>query len=115
VGYQVLWNDAALELMRMVKDRRVQRRLFDLADTLAEEPQRRGQPLYDDLTGYWSLHWSRWRVIFSIEEDEKAVHILAVGQRSVGKPTDIYNRARRLLSLGLIESPDSPTQDEDEK
>jgi len=71
---------------------------------LSQDPQKQGKPLFAELTGFRSLRVGRYRVIYTILEDNKVV-VAAVGIRKEGDREDIYRIAKKLLSLGLIELP----------
>ena len=104
-AYRIRWTDSARELLRAIRDRRIQDKLLDAANELADSPDMRGRPLVGELTGYWSLHWSRYRVVYVIDEDKHTVFVLAVGMRHEGKSRDIYELARKLLRRGLLDAP----------
>ena len=107
--YEVRWTDAGRTLWRKIADMRLRTKLLTLAGTLADEPALKGKRLKDDLGGYLSLHWSRWRIIYSIDEEAMRVWIFVVGQRAEGKPSDAYRTASKFLRLGLL----TPPLDED--
>ena len=105
MSYTVEWTEPALELLGEIADNRIQRKLLEAADELSTDPEKRGKPLVGDLAGYWSAHWSRYRMVYLIDDDEQKVYVLAGGIRQAGKPRDIYELARRLLRRGLLEPP----------
>ena len=105
MSYTVEWTEPALELVGETTDNRIQRKLLEVAEELATDPDRRGRPLVGDLAGYWSVRWSRYRVVYLIDDDTHKVYVLAGGMRQEGKPRDIYELARRLLRRGLLEPP----------
>jgi mRNA-degrading endonuclease RelE of RelBE toxin-antitoxin system len=101
----VRWNPISRELWRQIGDPRLQRKLALAAETLSEEPHLRGQPLYDDLDGYRSLHWARYRIVYLIDDESRVVHIISLGLRARGKSKDVYAVTKKLLQLGLLEEP----------
>ena len=103
--YEVRWTEAGHALWRKVSDARLRAKLLGLAATLADHPEQRGKHLREDLEGYLALHWSRWRIVYSIDENNLRVWVFAVGQRAEGKPRDVYRTASRLLRLGLLSPP----------
>ncbi len=105
MSYIVEWTEPALELLGEIADKRVQRKLLEVAEELATDPDKRGRPLVGDLAGYWSVRWSRYRVVYLIDDDAQKVYVLAGGIRQEGKPRDIYELARKLLRRGLLEPP----------
>lgn len=116
--YQVRWTEPALELLGEIADQRIQRNLLAAADSavaaraalvksaeLGSDPDKRGRPLTGNLTGYWSLHWSRYRIICLIDDEGETVFVVAAGIREEHKPRDIYQLAKKLLRRGLLEPP----------
>ena len=103
--YEVRWTEPALELLAGLADRRIQRNLLEAADELVSDPDKRGRRLTSDFTGYWSRHWSRYRIIYLIDEESQTVFVVAAGIREEKKPRDIYQLAKKLLRRGLLEPP----------
>jgi mRNA-degrading endonuclease RelE of RelBE toxin-antitoxin system len=103
--YEVRWTQAGRTLWREIADVRLRGKLLALAGGLTDHPEQRGKPLKDDLEGYRSLHWSRWRIVYSIDEEASRVWIFGVGQRAEGKPGDVYRTASKFLRLGLLTPP----------
>lgn len=48
---------------------------------LAEDPFR-GKPLKDELNGFYSYRFLRYRIVYRIEAEEKAITVVAVAHRS---------------------------------
>ena len=103
--FEVRWTQAGHALWGEVSDARLRAKLLTLAATLGDEPAQKGRPLRDELAGYFSLHWSRWRIIYSLDKEAGCVWIFAVGHRAEGKPSDVYRTASKLLRLGLLTPP----------
>jgi len=101
--YSVCWTDTAIELLRGISDKRMARKLVESSRRLTDDPDKQGSPLYGELEGFWRYRFSRYRVIYVIEEDRQAISIVATGIRAKGKPKDIYAVARKLLRAGLLE------------
>ncbi len=105
MSYEVRWTEPALELLAEIADQRIQRRLLEAAAELSTDPDKRGRQLTGNLAGYWSFHWSRYRIIYLTDDDTGTVFVVAVGIRQEHKPRDIYQLAKRLLRRGLLEPP----------
>ncbi|MFQ5710210.1 MAG: type II toxin-antitoxin system RelE/ParE family toxin [Candidatus Geothermarchaeales archaeon] len=60
---------------------------------LEDEPYL-GKPLRGELKGRRSLRIGRYRIIYIIDEDEKAIILLTVGRRGA-----VYKRSRQRLDL----------------
>ena len=103
--YTVGWSEPAIDLLKRLSDARIQAKLLEVADTLSDAPETRGKALRDEFAGYWSLHWSRYRIVYAIDHTARVVRIAAVGLRADGKAKDVYETARKLLSQGLLEPP----------
>jgi mRNA-degrading endonuclease RelE of RelBE toxin-antitoxin system len=103
--YEVRWTEAGRAPWREISDARLRAKLLTLAGGLADEPALKGKRLKDDLDGYLSLPWSRWRLIYSIDEDAMRVWVFVVGQRAEGNPGDVYRTASKFLRLGLLTPP----------
>ncbi len=95
-------------MLRSIKDRRVQHKILEVIDWLAQEPEKQGKALTDELAGYRSLRavGQRYSVIYKVERDRVIVFIIAVGIRKEGSKRDIYALAQRLIRLGLAEPPE---------
>jgi mRNA interferase RelE/StbE len=100
-------TDTARKSLLAIKDQRIQRVIVERIDELAEEPDKRGRPLFADLAQYRSIRavGQRYRIIYQIHEDVVTVHVVFVGLRKEGDPHDVYALAQRLLRLGLLEPP----------
>jgi mRNA interferase RelE/StbE len=77
-------------------------------DDLTEEPEKQGKPLVAELSGYRSLRAAgqRYRIVYRVVNDKITVYIVAVGIRKEGSGVDIYNLAKKLLKLRLINPPE---------
>ncbi len=94
-------------MLESIGDRRIQQQIFDTSKRLESDPDKRGKPLREDLLGFRSLRviGQRYRVVYSIDFDAGAVHVVAAGIRREGARDDIYVLAQRLVRLGLAPSP----------
>lgn len=94
-------------MLSNILDRRVQAKIQERIDGLAEEPAKQGKPLTEELAGYRSLRavGQRYRIIYRVEDERVVVFVLAVGLRKQESRKDIYQLAKKLLRLGIIEEP----------
>ena len=108
MDWQVNFTESALDTLRNISDRRIQRVILELARTLSEEPDRKGAPLRDEFSGYRSIRAAgqRYRIIYRVDENLRSVIIIAMGLRREGDRRDIYALAQRLVRLGLVEPTD---------
>lgn len=105
--YQIEVTPQALKMLRNISDRRVQTKIRERIDGLAQEPAKQGKPLTEELTSYRSLRavGQRYRIIYRVEDERVLVFVLAIGLRKQKSRKDIYQLAKKLLRLGLLEEP----------
>lgn len=103
--YRVIIEPSALKMLGDISDRRVQEKIRSRIDGLAVEPEKQGKPLSGELSGYRSLHavGQRCRIIYRIEKAKVIVFVVGVGIRKEGSKADIYELAKKLLRLHLVE------------
>ena len=108
MDWKINFTESALDTLRNVSDRRIQRVILEPAQALSEEPDRKGAPLRDELSGYRSIRAAgqRYRIIYRVDENLRSVIIIAMGLRREGDRQDIYALAQRLVRLGLVEPTD---------
>jgi mRNA interferase RelE/StbE len=107
VKYQVLIAPVAQRMLGSIDDRRIRQLIAERIDILTSEPEKRGKPLSGELQGYRSLRavGQRYRIIFRVERSRVLVYVIAVGLRREGSRNDVYELARKLVRLGLVELP----------
>lgn len=105
--YRIFWSAAARELLVAIPDRRIQKKIVERVDGLSSEPEKQGKPLIGELAGYRSIRavGQRYRIIFQVEDDRVIVLIVALGLREAGSKRDVYSLAKKLVQLGLVETP----------
>ena len=92
-------------MLESLRDRRVRETIEKRIDALAEDPEKQGSALLGELSGYRSIRavGQRYRVIYRVEHDRVIVLVVAVGIRRAGTRSDIYELARKLFRLRLLE------------
>ena len=105
--YQIELTLQARKMVKDISDRRVRETIQKRIDGLAQEPEKQGKPLVEELEGYRSIRavGQRYRIIYSVERERVIVFVIAVGLRRQGSRDDIYQLAKKLLRLGLFEPP----------
>lgn len=90
------------ELLGEVSDSRVRQKLFDTSKRLAQEPEKQGKPLRDELIGLRGLRavGQRYRIIYEI--DEPSVFIRLAWIRKEKSRNDVYELAKKLIRLRLV-------------
>ena len=71
--------------------------LRDLINRLESNPEKQGQPLCGILNGYYSLHYSRFRIIYRIHKDKLEVIVIGAGFHESKSRKDIYTLIERLI------------------
>ncbi len=85
--------------------------LRDLIFELEFSPEQKGEALTGELHGLHSLHYSRFRVIYRIHNNEALVVVLAAGWHESGSRKDIYRILERLVESGVIDLDDTADED----
>jgi mRNA interferase RelE/StbE len=80
-------TEDALAMLAEIGDLRVKGKLFDRIRKLAEEPEKQGKPLVNELFGFRSVRavGQRYRIIYEIREG--VVTVLVVGWASARRGT----------------------------
>jgi len=63
---------------------------LEAIQSIAANPRRMGKPLHLELTGQWSARRGPYRIIYSIDDSNDTITVMAVARRA-----DVYRRARR--------------------
>lgn len=74
----------------------------DLICDLEFDPDRKGEPLQGRLSGFYSRHYSRFRIIYKIDKGEPVVVVVGTGYHEAGSRTDIYKLIERLVDSGTL-------------
>lgn len=116
----IQWTSCAKRCLAQLPHK-VRKGLLEKADRLAEcgDPRKVFKALQGPLKGYYRLTYSRYRAVYSVDEEELAdgtvlicfrVRFVVAGIRKEGDKNDVYNFALRMLNLGVID--DSPEDKE---
>ena len=103
-----LTRDAEIQLSS-IRDQRIRNALIARLRQLENEPELQGKALTDELAGYRSVRavGQRYRIIYKIKAERVIVTVVALGMRKEGDKKDIYQLAKKLMRLGLLnEEPD---------
>jgi mRNA interferase RelE/StbE len=108
VTWRIVLTPTARAQLAAVKDRRTREKIAACIERLAENPEIQGKPLVGDLRGVYSLRASgqRFRILYRVEAETVMVIVLALGLRKAGDKKDVYELARRLLKVGLLQEPE---------
>jgi mRNA interferase RelE/StbE len=99
-----LTQNAKMQLAA-IKDRRVQDRLRSSLKRLEYEPEIQGKPLIDELASYRSMRavGQRFRIIYRVDGEQVRELVVTVGIRRDGDKKDVYQLAKKLIRLGLLD------------
>jgi mRNA interferase RelE/StbE len=88
-----------------IRDRRIRDQIVKRINRLDHDPEKQGKLLSEDLAGYRSVRavGERYRIIYRVEEEIIVVVVVAVGIRKAGDKKDVYELAKRLARLGLLD------------
>ncbi len=97
--YTVHISTEALKQLKAITDRRIRQGIFDRIEELANDPDKQGKPLRNELAGLRSIRVAnqRFRVVYKVEDEQVTVVVVAVGIRKEGDKADIYRKAALLV------------------
>jgi mRNA interferase RelE/StbE len=106
MSFRIALTPTAMKLLSEISDRRIREKIGAVIDRLVEEPEKQGKALLGELVGFRSMRavGQRYRVIYKVTSEEVIVVIVAVGIRKDGAKNDIYNLAKKLFRVGLLEN-----------
>ncbi|MBL7048141.1 MAG: type II toxin-antitoxin system RelE/ParE family toxin [Nitrospira sp.] len=92
-------------MLQNIPDTRIRKKIAETIDRLSEAPDKQGKQLVAELSGLRSIRavGQRYRIIYKIIKDEVVVAVIAAGIRKDGDRGDIYQLAKKLIRLRLIE------------
>ena len=101
--YKIVISPSALKMLKEIPDRRVQIKIGQVIDALAQDPELKGKALWDELSGFRSIRavGQRYRIIYKAARGIMTVYVVAVGIRTEGDRSDVYRLAQKLVRLGL--------------
>lgn len=68
----------------------VKRLVLEAVDRIAENPFL-GEPLVEELTGYWKYRANRYRIVYKIVSETKEIYVVLIDERE-----SVYDRLRRM-------------------
>jgi mRNA interferase RelE/StbE len=104
VTWRIVITPTAMRMLSDISDRRIREKIVTVIDRLTEEPGKQGKAMIGELAGFHSVRAAgqRYRVIYGIKEQEIIVIVVSVGIRRDGARDDVYNLAKKLFKLGLL-------------
>jgi mRNA interferase RelE/StbE len=103
--YVIQITPTALEMIKGVRDRRVNDLIQKRIDQLSKDPDKQGKELHGDLWGYRCVRavGQRYRILYRVKGTAVMVLVVAVGIRREKDKKDIYALAQKMIRLGLID------------
>ena len=103
--WQIKLTLPVLKQLSAIKDTRVKESIGRRINALENDPERQGKPLADELTGYRSIRavGQRYRILYKLEAQQVIVVVVALGIRRDGDKKDVYELAKKLARLGLLD------------
>jgi mRNA interferase RelE/StbE len=104
MSWRINITPTAIRMLTGITDRRIREKIIAVIDRLAEEPEKQGKAMLGELAGFRSIRavGQRYRIIYTVKNEEIIVVVVAVGIRRDGGRDDIYNLTKKLLRLGLL-------------
>ena len=105
MSWRISITPTAMRMLTGIVDRRIREKIAAVIDRLAEEPEKQGKAMLGELAGFRSIRavGQRYRIVYAVKGKEIVVMVVAVGIRRDGARDDIYNLAKKLLRLGLLD------------
>jgi mRNA interferase RelE/StbE len=96
----------ALRQLAAIKDTRIRESISRRINALEQDPDEQGKPMTGELLGYRSIRavGQRYRILYRLEAEQVVVVVVAVGIRKEGDKADIYELAKKLARLGLLDT-----------
>ena len=104
MSWRINITPTAMRMLTGISDRRIREKIVAVIDRMVEEPEKQGKSMLGELAGFRSIRavGQRYRIIYALKGDEIVVMVVSVGIRRDRARDDIYNLAKKLLRLGLL-------------
>ena len=105
MNWEIRLTLPAKKQLAAISDKRIQESINKRINGLEHEPEKQGKLLSDDLAGYRSIRavGQRYRIIYRIEAEIVTVVVVTLGIRKEKDKKDVYELAKRLARLGLLD------------
>ena len=105
IKWKIVITPTALKMIKGISDARTRSKIAEAIDRLAEDPDRQGKALVAELSGFRSIRAAgqRYRIIYKTIKKQVVVVTVAADIRKEGHKKDIYQLAKKLLKLKLVD------------
>lgn len=105
--WHVVVTPLARKMIKAIADKRIQKKIGQRIEELAQDPEIQGKPLLGELAGCYSVRTAgqRYRILYRIERRKIIINVVAVGMRKEKDKRDIYALAKKLMRLHLLDDP----------
>jgi len=103
--WQIKLTLPASKQLAAIKDTRVRENIGRRIDALENNREEQGKPLAAELAGYRSIRavGQRYRILYKLEAEQVIVLVVAPGIRKQRDKKDVYELAKKLARLGLLD------------
>jgi mRNA interferase RelE/StbE len=103
--WQIKLTLPAIKQLAAIRDTRVRESIGRRINALENNPEEQGKRLAAELAGYRSIRavGQRYRILYKLEAEQVIVVVVAVGIRKDGDKKDVYELAKKLARLGLLD------------
>src|SRR5689334_7203316 len=87
--------------LEAISDNRIRESIARSIDKLEVDPDKKGKPLGEELSGYRAIRavGQRYRIIYKISKEQVSVFVVTLGRRKEGNKKDVYTLAQKLARL----------------
>ena len=102
-SYTIEITPTGYDSLGKIRDKKIRNEIVMTIDGLEKNPESQGKALSHPFEGVRSLKAfrGRFRILYQVNSESRAVSVLLVGKREAGKESDVYTLARKLLKTLL--------------
>lgn len=104
--FRVKLTDVAKDDLRRIRRKYGQKTYDTLKDLICDlefEPTKKGEPLRGVLSGLYSRHYSRFRIVYQVRQEHFEVITISCGFHETGSRSDIYEALTRMIESGKFD------------
>ena len=81
MNYDILWHEDALNDLKRIEKKEAERVIEKVETHLIRNPHALGKPLSGHLRGFFRYRVGKYRVIYTIKNNELLIMVLKIGKR----------------------------------